>query len=299
MVAGKVSTPLIAIVGSTATGKTDLSISVAKKFNCEIISADSWLIRRHLNIGTAKPTPEQLSLIPHHMIDVVDPCNDYSAAKYKQDAVRAIELVYAKGKIPLVVGGTGLYVDSILYNYSFLPAPGPEIRQILNNMNLTQLHELAISKGLDLNTVDINNKRRVIRLIETDGMVATKSNLRPNTLIVGLSVGREQLKERIIVRVDSMLNAGLTHEVKNLADKYGWQCEGLKGIGYNEWELYFNDHQTIETTRERIIKDTYALAKRQQTWFKRHKSIHWFDTPVNSTDIDELITTYLSKHIFL
>lgn len=291
--------PLIAIVGPTATGKSDLGIEIAKKYGGEIISADSWLIRRDLNIGTAKPSIADQRGVPHYMIDLVTPEEDYSAARYKKEASEVIKSIDEKNKLPIVVGGTGLYVDALLYDYSFLPASTPDVRERLNAMSLSELHQLATEKGLDLCSVDVNNKRRVIRLIETDGMVATRNRLRPNTLIIGLRAERDQLKKNISKRVDLMFRNGLESEVKKLVSLYGWDCEGLKGIGYSEWRLFFNGNQSIDMTRERIIKDTYELAKRQQTWFKRNKSIHWFTTPVKLQEIDDLITTFLSKNIFI
>ena len=158
---------------------------------------------------------------------------------------------------------------------------------------------MALSNGLDLGLIDRNNKRRVMRLIETKGMTATKSKLRNNTLVIGISIVNEKLKQQIEKRVDDMIVNGLEQEVKQLSYIYGWDCEALKGIGYSEWMLYFNGTQSIKTTRERIIKDTYELSKRQQTWFKRNKSIHWFPAPVNISNIEELITTYLNKNISL
>ncbi len=295
----KLNKPLIAIVGPTATGKSDLAIKLAKKFNCEIVSADSWLVRRHLDIGTAKPSIEQRNFVPHHMIDIVDPCENYSAARYKREAQIAIDDIYDRGRLPILVGGTGLYVDAILYNFSFLPSPGLVVRQALNGMSLQRLHQTALSKGLDLGSIDSNNKRRVIRLIETNGMIATKSKLRNDTIVIGVSAKTEDLKKRITKRVDDMINAGLKQEVEQLSGIYGWGCEALKGIGYSEWLLHFKGNQSIETTRERIIKDTYELAKRQQTWFKKNKSIHWYPAPVKESQLDEIVTTFLSKNIFL
>jgi tRNA dimethylallyltransferase len=121
--------------------------------------------------------------------------------------------------------------------------------------------------------------------------------LRPETVIIGINSPPDMLRQQISIRVDSMIDSGLANEVKQLSDLYGWGCEALKGIGYSEWELYFKNLQSLELTKERIIKDTFALARRQQTWFKRNKSIHWFTTPVNITDIDALITTFLNNFI--
>lgn len=291
--------PLIAVVGETATGKSDLALDLAKEFNAEIVSADSWVVRKGVDIGTAKPDKNQMELIRHHMIDIIEPDDDYSAARYKEDAVRAINGVYARGKIPIVVGGTGLYVDAVLYDYSFLPNVSKETREELNSMNRDDLLALALTKHLPLDNIDIRNKRRIIRLIETNGGVASKKGLIEDCLVIGLSATREQLSDRITKRVDTMLINGLEDEVEALYLQYGWGCEALKGIGYHEWRKYFEGTQSIEITKQRIIKNSLMLAKRQRTWFKRNKSIRWFTTPVIFTDIEDLVTTYLNKNIFL
>ena len=292
------SSPLIAIVGSTATGKSEMAFHLAKRLNAEIVSADSWLVRRGLDIGTAKPSPSMLREIPHHLIDIIEPDQDFSAAEYKKLALKSIEQIQSLGRLPLLVGGTGLYIDAILYDFSFLPSSEPKERQHLNNLSLSDLHSLAIAQKLDLSQIDMRNKRRVIRFIESEGKMATKSNLRPDTLIIGIRSEPDVLREKIKERVELMMSLGLENEVKRLSELYGWQCEALKGIGYSEWELYFKKRQSLETTKARTIKDTIALARRQQTWFKRNKSIHWFTTPVNIADVDALITTFLNNFIF-
>lgn len=291
--------PVIAIVGPTATGKSDLAIKLAKKHNGEIISADSWLVRKYVDIGTAKPTPKMLQEVPHHLINILEPDEDFSAATYKKLALKAIRDIQQRGKVPFLVGGTGLYIDAVLYDFSFVGASDPSQRQKLNGMTLDELHRMARTKGLDLDQIDTRNKRRVIRLIESEGRVATKRELRADTLIVGLSCSNELLKSRIEQRVRQMFDQGLEGEVKALSDKYGWECEALKGIGYSEWQLYFNGNQSLEDTNKRIIKDTIALAKRQQIWFKRNLSIHWYPTPVNNANVDELITTFLNNYMSL
>ena len=287
--------PIIALVGSTATGKSDLAIDLAKRHDGEIISADSWLVRKYVNIGTAKPSPSMLKQVPHHLINIIEPDEDFSAAKYKKLALKAISEIHKRGKVPFLVGGTGLYIDSVLYDFSFVGESDPATRQKLNAMSLEELHERARIDGLDLSLIDGRNKRRVIRHIESEGRFATRKELRPDTLVIGIACQAELLERRINERVKFMLNNGLENEVKVLSTQYGWDCEALKGIGYSEWQLYFNGKQTIEETEKRIIKDTINLSKRQQTWFKRNISIHWNDTPVNYAIIDDLITTFLNN----
>lgn len=288
--------PLIAIVGSTATGKSALAIKIAQQFDGEIISADSWLVRKNIDIGTAKPSKKDLSLIKHHLIDLINADEDFSAAIYKKRALEVINDIYGRNKLPILVGGTGLYIDALLYDYSFLPSSSNDLRMKLNSMSLSQLHSLAIDKGLALDSIDQRNKRRVIRLIETNGMIPTKSEIKANVLLIGLNSSRKDLEENIQRRIEEMFNMGLADEVNELANKYGWDCQALKGIGYHEWKLYFMGNQSLEQTKQRIVKDTLLLAKRQTTWFKRNKSIHWFLTPVKYSMVEDLITTYLNKN---
>lgn len=287
--------PLLAIVGETASGKSALALDIATRYNGELICADSWTVRRRLNIGTAKPSPAEQQAVPHHLLDIVDPDEDYTAAVFKRQAQAVIDDITSRGKLPILVGGTGLYVDGVLFDYDFLPPGKPGERDELNVLSIPELLARIDAAGLELGDVDIRNKRRLIRLLETGGAAQTRQQLRPNTLIIGLQPDRDLLKERIILRVQSMLEAGLKDEVERIAAEYGWGAEGLKGIGYREWRDYFLGSQTLEQTRERIISSTVGLAKRQRTWFKRNKSIHWLATPVDYTQVDDLVTTLLNK----
>jgi len=287
--------PLVAVVGETATGKSALALRLAQQYDGELICADSWTVRRGMDIGTAKPLAEEQALVPHHLLDVVAPDEDFSAAVFKRLALKTVQDITARGRLPILVGGTGLYVDGVLFDYNFLPGGAPGQRKELNALGLEELMARVDAAGLDTDGVDIRNKRRLIRLLETEGAEQTKAPLRENTLIIGLKPDPDELKARITARVDAMLASGLEQEVRQVSQKYGWNIEGLKGIGYREWQLYFEGRQSLEQTRERIISATVQLARRQRTWFKRNKSIHWFSTPVNRQEIDDLITTFLSK----
>ncbi|HXR50321.1 MAG TPA: tRNA (adenosine(37)-N6)-dimethylallyltransferase MiaA [Verrucomicrobiae bacterium] len=291
----KVKPPLVVLVGETASGKSALALEIAQKFEGEIICADSWTVRREVNIGTAKPSVDEQALVPHHLLDVVGPCEDFTAAVFKDLANQAIEGIVARGKLPILVGGTGLYIDGVVYDFGFLPAGDRGAREELSVLSIAQLLQKIEALGIDVGDVDTRNKRRLIRLIETNGAQPTKKTLRPNTLILGLKVDRENLKERIEKRTDAMLEAGLEDEVRNLQERYGWGCEALKGVGYAQWKGYFEGTQILAETRQKIIKATADLAKRQRTWFRRNNSIHWLHTPVNWTEVVELITTSLDK----
>lgn len=286
--------PLLVIIGETASGKTDLALRLAQQFDGEIICADSWTVRREVNIGTAKPTAEERSRVPHHLLDIVEPCEDFTAAVFQRLAKQTIEDIANRGKLPILVGGTGLYVDGVIYDFSFLPEGNREERQALNDLSVAELLQKIDDLGLDPGEVDQRNKRRLIRLIETNGARPTRHQLRPNTHIIGLKPDREVLKQQIIARTNAMIEAGLEDETRRLAEHYGWECEALKGVGYAQWRGYFEDSQSLAETRQKIIKATNELAKRQRTWFKRNKSIHWFTTPVKWPDIVDEVTTFLS-----
>lgn len=286
------SPPLVVIVGETASGKSALALELAKRFDGEIICADSWTVRREVNIGTAKPSADDLKRVPHHLLDIVDPCADFTAAVFKRLAEQQVKDITMRGRLPILAGGTGLYIDSVLYNYGFLPEGNREARQNLNVLNAEELQDLAVSRGLSLENVDVRNKRRLIRLLETEGQTPTKGEMRPSTLTIGLVVPREELRQRVTARVDNMLALGLEQEVKRLSEAYGWDCEALKGIGYREWREYLAGSQSLEQTRERIISATMNLAKRQRTWFKRNNSIQWISDPSKAVDI---VTTFLNN----
>lgn len=286
------NSPLVVIVGETASGKSALAMELARKFDGEIIAADSWTVYKGFDIGTAKPGKKDQARVPHHLLDVANPAEGFSAAIFKRLAMRAIEDISGRGKLPILVGGSGLYVDSVIYDYEFLPAPSAELRQRLNAMSLSELLERASELGLDTAAIDARNKRRVIRLIENNGRQPSKKSLRRNTLILGLRLSSDKLEILIKERVNKMVATGLEREVKSLSNKYGWGVEPMKGIGYREWRDYFNREQTLEHTVDRIINSTNSLVKKQRTWFRRNKSIHWVENQIQAVD---LVTTFLNK----
>jgi len=272
--------PLIVIVGETASGKSALAMELAKRFNGEIISADSWTVYKGFDIGTAKPNEAERREIPHHLLDIADPAKGFSAAEFKRQATAVIDDILKRGKLSILVGGTGLYIDSVIYDYGFLPAGPVEERRRLDGLSNDELLSLATSRAIDTTGIDIGNKRRLVRLIESNGIRPYKSSLRPDTLIIGLLMNKDELEQRITVRTDNMLTAGLEQEVKSLADMYGWLVEPMKGIGYREWQTYFAGDQSLEQTRRRIISGSMQLAKKQRTWFR---SSRYDQPPVNGS----------------
>lgn len=287
--------PLLVIVGETASGKSTLAMELAKRLDGEIICADSWTVYQDFNIGTAKPSNLERAEVPHHLLDVANAHGGFNAVVFQELAQAAIAAIQARGRLPILVGGTGLYIDSVIYRYQFLPPTDPGVRKELNELGLDALLERAEARGLVTQGIDTRNKRRVIRLIENEGKLPTRQPLRPNTLILGLQIPREMLQERIEYRVDGMMAAGLEMEVRSLAEEYGWDAEPMKGIGYKEWQPYVLGTQDLTTTRQKIIKNTLDLAKRQRTWFKRNSSIQWLNNRDDLQEIVELVTTHLHK----
>lgn len=284
---------LVVIVGETASGKSELAVQLAERFNGEIIAADSWTVYKDFTIGTAKPDADTRSRVPHYLLDIADPEVGFNAADYKRLAIAAIAEIAGRHKLPILVGGTGLYVDSVLFDYTFLPPATPEIRSRLNEKSVEELLALVNQAGYGVEGIDVRNKRRLIRLIESKGLRPGRAqSMRLNTLVIGIPVEREELRARISARVDAMLTAGLADEVDALRQIYGWDVEPMKGIGYREFREYFEGSQSAAQTRERIITSSLNLAKRQRTWFKRNKSIHWLSKQDEAVD---LITTFLNK----
>lgn len=284
---------MVVIVGETASGKSALAMKIAEKFNGEIICADSSTVREGLDVGSAKPNPSDQKHIKHHLLDVAKPDEVFSAAKFKRLALKAIKDIQKRGKLPIMVGGSGLYIDSVLYDYEFLPPANQKERELLSKLSLKDLVSVAKGRKLDVSEVDTANKVRLIRFIQTNGQLPKRRPLRDNTLIIGLKTERQVLNSKISLRVEQMIKQGLAEEVESTVEHYGWNCEGLKAVGYREWQGYFLGKKSLEKTKLEIIKDTKNLAKKQRTWFKRNKSIQWFTTPVKQTDVVDLITTFL------
>ena len=271
--------PIVVIVGETASGKTALSIKLAKKLNGEVICADSWTVYKGFDIGTAKPTVDEQQGIPHHLLDVADPVEGFSAAVFQRRAKQAIKDITYRGKLPIIVGGTGLYIDSILYDYGFLPPSDPIQREKLNSMNLEELLQKADAMQLDMSAIDTRNKRRVIRLIENNGVLPTKHPLRENTVVLGVRRPLDELKERITKRIDVMVQDGLAEEVAKLGKQYGWDCEPMKAPAYRAFRHYCEGEITLDEAKFRMVQNDLQLAKKQRTWFKRNPEIYWVTDP--------------------
>lgn len=275
---------VIAIVGATASGKTAYSIELAKKIDGEIISADSRLVYKGFNIGTAKPTIEEREGIPHYMIDIVEPEFDYSAGLYKKDGTVAIEEILKKGKTPIIVGGTGLYIDILLKNFD-LPEieANKELREELKNLSKSELFEKL--EKLDKNaaqTIDQNDSKKIIRAIEiisttrkslADSRGKNESNYEVEW--IGKNFDRKTLYERIDKRVDIMVEDGLIKETKSLLEKHGRIPNLVNTIGYREIIGYLDNLYSLDDALDLLKKNTRNYAKRQLTWFRRNEEIKW------------------------
>lgn len=286
------SSPLIVIVGETASGKTDLAIKIAEKYNGEVICADSRTIYIGMDIGTAKPTEEEKQGIPHYLLDVITPDQKYSAAEFKKAAMTKIEEIHARGKLPIMVGGSGLYVDSVLFDYEFMP-PNPTLRAELEKLGLEQLQARANAIGIEETEVNFKNPRHLSRAIENKKVLKNKQQLRKNTLVIGLSLERDVLRERIEKRVEKMITDGLIDEVKKLDERYGWDNEAMSGIGYRFMGEYIRGEIDLKEAKRRFVQGDLSLAKRQRTWFKRNKNIHWVQSSEQAFDV---VRTFLDKH---
>ncbi|MBE7015610.1 MAG: tRNA (adenosine(37)-N6)-dimethylallyltransferase MiaA [Ruminococcaceae bacterium] len=282
--------PLIVIAGPTASGKTGLSIGLAKALDGEIVSADSMQIYKYMNIGTAKPTEEEREGIPHHMMDFLEPDVSFSVADYCEMAHRVIEEIHSRGKLPILVGGTGLYIDSLVNNVDFdVDDENHEIRKELEALAEKEGVEAVhnILKEIDPETAEKyhpNNLRRVIRGIEFYRVTGKRISdhakeekiSRYNTVYFCIDWDREVLYDRINRRVDLMVDDGLVDEVKYLLSQgYDKSSTAMQGIGYKEFYGYLDGKKTLDETLDEIKQSSRRYAKRQLTWFRRNKDIHW------------------------
>jgi tRNA dimethylallyltransferase len=288
--------PLIVVVGETASGKSSLAMDIAQRYHGEILSADAMTVYKGFDIGTAKPSKEDQQIIPHHLIDIAEASDGFSVSAFQRAAYGVIKDIQGRGKLPILVGGSGLYIDSVLYDFSFAEQPSDALRAELNALSLEELHTIAREGGFDLGSIDAQNKRRVIRLIENSGKVATRGDLREATLVLGVSRQRHELLERVEQRVKAMIDAGLEQEVRELTDTYSWEVEPMRSVGYREWQAYFEHTVDIEHLKQQIVIDTMKLAKKQRTWFKRNKSIQWITSSGHEDSIDVIVTSFLNKY---
>ncbi len=288
------SIKLIAIIGPTASGKSDLALSLAKKHGGEILCADSRTVYRGLDIGAAKPSAADQTEVPHHLLDLVDPDHVLSVAEFKQHAEAAAVAVSERGHIPFLVGGSGLYIDSVLFDYRFPSEADPTLRAELETLSTDDLiKRLQIVSPTALETIDKANRRRLIRAIETAGQPLSRtSGMRANTLAIGITLDKEVMQKRIKERIEKMLSQGFLDEVASLGEQYGWDCEAMSGIGYRALKEAVEGTKSIEVAAQEFARGDMRLVKKQLTWFKRNQSIHWVH---DEAEAEELVQRFLTN----
>lgn len=281
------------IGGPTASGKSNLAIELAKRINGEVISADSMQIYKEMNIGTAKIMPEEMQGIKHYMIDILSPEERYSVSNFKKDAENAIQEIIDKGKTPIIVGGTGLYIDSLIYGIEFQNEQidlkyREELNDIAEKEGLETLYQEALKIDPEaLKKISPNDKKRIIRVLEIyhkTGKTKTemekesrKNDVKYNYKVFAITMDREKLYSRIEKRVDQMIDNGLIEEVKTILEKHSDFPTAMQGLGYKEVVEYLKNKITKEELIEKIKKETRHYAKRQLTWFRKNKETIWIN----------------------
>ena len=268
--------PLVAIVGPTASGKTGLAIKLAQRYGGEIICADSRTIYKDMNIGTAKPTAAEQALVPHWGLDLVAPGERFTAADFKRYAEQKIDEIRSRGHIPFLVGGTGLYVDAVLFNYQFGSDADAERRAILESMTLEELHEYCNLNNILLPENHLN-KRYVIRTIERAGQTTSRNTTPISTsIIVGIATEKDILRSRITERIEQLFDDGVVAEATILGKKYGWDSAAMTGNIYPLIHEYLEQRLSYKELVEKSATIDWRLAKRQLTWLRRNPFIQWF-----------------------
>lgn len=280
---------LVVILGPTATGKSHCAIEVAKKFHGEIISGDSMLVYQNMDIGTAKPTKAELEAAPHHLVNILPPDAAFSVVDFKEQAVKLIKEINNRGHLPILAGGTGLYIKALLENYTFNNAQEDNaLRQKLELEAKEQGADVLYSRLCQLAPIEAkrihpNNTRRVIRALESalqgESVNQIKAEEMPyDALVIGLNMERQSLYERINKRVDKMLADGLEQEVRMLlAQGISTECQSMQSIGYRQMVWYINGNMVYETAVDKLKQATRNFAKRQLTWYKKMPYIKWLE----------------------
>ncbi|MDP4038530.1 MAG: tRNA (adenosine(37)-N6)-dimethylallyltransferase MiaA [bacterium] len=284
---------IIVITGPTASGKSAFAIKLAKKYNGEIICADSRTVYKDLNIGTAKPTKQDQKEIKHYLLDIMTINQNFSVYDFKKAAEIATGQIYSKNRLPIVVGGSGLYIDALLFDYKFRnPRKHPD--ENLDNKTLNQLTELAKNKyPNEINKIDIKNRRRVEQLLlKGPAKDEDRKKLKRDALIICLNPETALLKQNIATRLDAMLDKGFIQEVEKLRAKFGKENSLLATTGYLRISEYLDKKIDTQTMKKLIIKDSVDLARKQRAWFRRNPHIKW----VSSFDqADKLVAQFIKS----
>jgi len=282
---------LIVVVGPTASGKSALAMRIAAMYNGEVIAADSRTIYRGMDIGTAKPSAEDQRRVRHHMLDIRNPDESFSAAEFQKLANAAIADIQSRGKLPILVGGTGLYIDAVIFDYRFGPPADAKKRAELNALSVEELQKLCRENNIDI-PINSTNKRHLVRAIELGGLLKRKMVLRDRIFVVGISTEKDILKQRIEKRAREMVAQGVVEEVKRIGKRYRWRGEALKGNIYRIFKEVVEEKVTLDAAIDMFVAYDLALAKRQMTWFKRNSHIVWSSDPQVLLD---RVGTFLSQ----
>lgn len=284
--------PLVVIVGPTASGKTALAVELAERFSGEIICADSRTIYKEMDIGTAKPSSEDQSRVVHWGLNLVAPGERFTAADFKSYALMKIDEIRKRGNTPFLVGGTGLYVDSVLFDYEFGDDYNPELREKLEAMSLIELQKYCSENNVKL-PKNSDNKRYVIRAIEQNTINnRRRSTPISNSIIVGIATDRSLLRTRIERRSEQLFADGVVEEAKKLGDKYGWESEAMTGNIYRLVRQYLNGNMTYGELKMTFMIRDWQLAKRQLTWLRRNPSIEWLSVDAARVFLSERLESW-------
>ena len=304
---------IICIAGPTASGKTALAVELAKELHGEVVSCDSMQVYRRMNIGTAKPTPEEMQGIPHHMLDVAEPWEDFSVSRYCELATPIVEDILSRGKTAIIAGGTGLYMDSLIRGNAFAPFPSTGVRERLEAQADAEGMEamLAWLRSLDPDSaarLHLSDRKRILRALEVyleTGETITAHNRRTQALPprfrplwLGLDFAdRGELYRRIDLRVDEMLRQGLLAEIRELLSSgIPPKCTAMQAIGYKEFVEALQGNLPLEQAVEEVKKSSRHYAKRQLTWFRRNKALHWLTRGPDSPEILEAARQILREN---
>ena len=283
--------PLLVIVGPTASGKTSLAVEIAKKYNGEVICADSRSIYKGMDIGTTKPSLTEQAGIPHWGLDLINPNEYFSAADFKKYAMQKIDDIRSRGHIPMLVGGTGLYIDSVIFDYQFGDLADKNRREMLNKMTLVQLQEYCVSNNIPL-PENSHNKRYVIRNIERNGTNDSRRSMPiDNVIIVGIATDKTILRSKIVKRIEQLFDDGVVNEANKLGEMYGCEGEAFKGNVYPLAHQYLLGLMTLDEIKSKLAITDWQLAKRQLTWLKRNPYIQWG----TATEVQNYINIQLAK----
>ncbi len=288
----KTVNPLVVITGPTASGKTSLAIKIAQEYNGEIISADSRAIYIGADIGTAKPSSHEQATVPHWGIDLVKPNQYYSVADFKAYADQKIAEIRNRGHLPILAGGTGLYIDSVLFDFQFGKKANKLQRYLLQHMSISHLQAYCRKHNIDL-PENAQNKRYLIRSIEKKATPCSKQdNPVSNSIIVGIATDKSELRSRIESRAETFFAGDVINEALLLGKKYGWKCEAMKSNIYPIVRQYKRNELTLDQAKQKFVIADWRLAKRQLTWMRRNKFIHWLSIKeAEKYIIDQLATS--------